>query len=916
MKSFISKVVEAILQKNIPLTQLTIVLPSHRAGLFVRESFKEQIESTTFLPRIISIEEFIAEISEVQLANNIHLMFEFYTIYKLNCKKEPDSFDQFYEWATVALNDFNEIDRHLISPTTIFQNLSDLNRIEDWTPQTPLTTNYLTFFDYLFTYYTQLYHLLLEKKVGYQGMLYREAVHNIQNFINNHTNQHFVFAGFNALNKAEETIFQELLEHNMATVYWDINREMLESKFKIGHFLKRYKEEWNYYKNNPFLWVDEEQSITNNIQTIGIPKKISQLKYAGEILQQLSDFNHAALILADENLLPVALNSLPEEVKQVNITMGLPLNLVPAKHLFESLFLLINPKNQEDKSNACFYYKDVINFFRQSYLLKLTNKDLQSIDFYFQENIISQNKLFLSKEDILLFIRSHFFENSAVLNLFFEDSSENVSSIIKGTLSLIQELLKVNIGLDREYLLRFNTIFLELELLNDTYQDIISLKILPKLFNQLVKTEQLSFQGEPLNGLQIMGVLESRVLDFKTLIITGVNEGILPSGNKDISFIPFEIKKNFELPTFIERDLIFSYHFFRLLQRAENSYLIYNSETDSLGASEKSRFLTQLELMHPQINQIIVSPVVTNNPVKLFEVKKTPEIIEKIKDKFKNGISPSALATYVRNPLEFYQRYVLGIKELEELEETMETNTFGSIIHETLEELYTPFVDTILTVDSIKSMKKEYVEKLENQFIKYYKKGDLRTGKNKLITEVAKKYIQLMLDLELNNLENNDEIRILALEKTLSIDLHFPEFDFQIILKGNIDRIDTLCGQHRIIDYKTGKVTTADLKISQFNKIKTDEKKSKAMQLLLYSYMFLKQPENKNNESIISGNISFKNWSDGFIKVNISDIFRGKDHHITLEKLIPFMDEIKKLILEILDPNIPFVEKEINYFKG
>lgn len=916
MKSFISKVVENVLQKKIPLTQVTIILPSHRAGLFIKEAFKNQIKTTTFLPRIISIEEFIVDVSELQLMENLNLIFEFYNIYKNNNQNNIDSFDKFYEWATIAINDFNEIDKHLVSPKIIFQNLSNLNRIDDWNPQTPLTAKYLTFFDYLHTYYNQLYKLLLEKKMGYKGMLYKEAVNNIQNFIKNQASHHFVFAGFNALNKAEETIFKELLEHNLATVYWDINKEMLESKFKMGHFLKKYKNEWKYYQKNPFLWDEEGPAITNNIQTIGIPKKVSQIKYAGEILQKLSNFNNTALILADESLLPVALNSLPNEVEQVNITMGLPLNSVPVKQLFENLFLLMNLKNQESNIKTTFYYQEVFNFFKQSYLIKLSNKDAQSIDSFFQENIINQNKLFISKEEILEFIKIYYSDNSSVLNSFFINSLENVSLTIKNVLILIHHLIKVNVGLDREYLLRFNKVFLELEVLNDTYKDTISLKILPQLFNQLVKTEQLSFQGEPLNGLQIMGVLESRVLDFNTLIITSVNEGILPSGNKDISFIPFEVKKYFELPTFIERDLIFSYHFFRLLQRASTVYLIYNSETDSLGASEKSRFLTQLEILYPQINQIIVAPFVSNNSNKLIEVKKTPEIIEQIKLKLKSGISPSALSTYVRNPIEFYQKYILKIRETVELEETIELNTFGTIIHETLKELYTPFINSNLTIDSINLMKSEYVNKLNNQFAQYYKNGDLQTGKNKLMTEVAKKYVELMLDMDLNELENNAVINIVAIENPLLLELNFTEFDFPVTLIGNVDRIDYLNGQRRIIDYKTGKVTSADLKLNQFDKIKTDPKKSKVMQLLLYTYMYLKQVENGNNQSVLSGNISFKNVSEAFIQVNISDEFKGKDYEITLEKLNPFINEIKNLIIEILNPEIPFTEKEVNYFKS
>ncbi len=914
MKTFVSKVVEAILEKNHPLTQITIILPSHRAGLFLKEEFKVQCSTTTFLPKIISIESFIEEVAEIQLANNIHLMFEFYDIYKKYTPKDPDSFDKFYEWASVVLNDFNEIDRHLVNPTTIFQNLSDLNRIQDWNPQTPLTDKYLSFFDYLYTYYIHFYQHLLSKKIGYQGMLYREAVQNIQNFINNHANHHFVFAGFNALNKAEEFIFQELLEHNLASVYWDINQEMLESAFNIGYFIKKYKETWNHYQTNPFLWIDESPSFTNEIHAIGIPKKISQLKYAGELLQQLLDFNQTALVLADENLLPVALNSLPDIVKQVNITMGLPLYLVPAKQLFETLFLLINPKNQENKSKQIFYYRNVINFFKQPYLLKLASTDLQAIDLFFQKNTIEQNKLFLSKDEIQQFINIHFSENAAILLPFFEENQQDVSNTIANILKLIQELLTLNSGLDREYLLKFNSIFQELEFLNTKYEDLENLKILQQLFTQLVKTEQLSFQGEPLSGLQIMGVLESRVLDFKTVIITGVNEGILPSGNKDFSFIPFDIKKHFELPTFLERDLIFSYHFFRLIQRTENVYLIYNSETDMLGASEKSRFLTQLEILHPQLKHTTVAPEVTNNPVKLIQIEKTAEIVSKIKDKMQSGISPSALATYIRNPIEFYQRYVLEIRELKDLEESMETSTFGNIIHEVLENLYQNFVGKKLTKEAIELMKTQYVHQLKEQFLYYFKKGELQTGKNRLITEVAKKYIEILLEMELNEVESTHDITIIDLEIEQSTVLKFDKFDFPILLKGKVDRIDLKDGQYRIIDYKTGKVTATELKLSNFNKISTDEKKSKAMQLLLYGYMFLNQPDIKENTSVQCGNISFKNLKDGFIKVNISKERLGKEYEITLEKLTPFIDEIKLLIAEILNLEVPFIEKKPTYF--
>lgn len=911
MQSFISKVVSDIILKKLDFANTTIILPSNRAGLFVKEAFKKQLKNTILLPKIISIENFIVEISELTPIANLHLLCEFYKIYKNTSPEKIEPFEVFYEWGTVVLNDFNEIDRHLINPEQLFKTLANVKRIDDWSPQTPLISNYLNFFNYLQQYYNQLYETLLQKKGGYQGMMYREAVQNLQLFINNNQDNHFVFAGFNALNKSEEIIFQELLEQNLATVYWDINQTLISSSFEIGYFLKKYKNEWKYYQNNPFLWIEDKSITSNSIEIIGIPKRVSQLKYAGEILNQQADYNNTALILADEQLLTVALNSLPSKVENVNITMGLPLHITPVKDLFESLFRLIQPSTE----TKTYYFEDVLRFFKQPYIVKSSNDTTNTFNLYVQENIINQQKLFISAELITELLGNYFHELKEELAPFFDKTLISMKQLLNQINILIEKLLNFSNGIEREYLYRFLSIFNELEWLNESYEDVISISTIRKLWLQLTKNEQLSFQGEPLSGLQIMGVLESRALDFKTLIISGLNEGVLPKGSKEFSFIPFEVKKHFNLPTFIERDLIFSYHFFRLLQRAEKVYLIYNSETDALGASEKSRFLTQLEVINPEIKHRIVSPIVENNPLQLKQINKTPEVIEKVKAKFQSGISPSALAAYIRNPLEFYQKYVLNIWETQEMEETMEANTFGNIIHKTLENLFLPYLNTKLTFEHLKEINEKKIVFLNQQFLEHYKHGDLKTGKNRLLKEVAIKYIDKLIGIEQEQIKKNDLV-IIGLEQEFSIEYDLKNIGVKIKLKGNIDRIDILNGQHRIIDYKTGRVTATELKLADFENLLQSDKKLKAFQLLLYAYIYLKQPEISKENSVECGNISFKNLGQEYIKVNISSQKNTIDNKLTLDKLAPFMELIEQLITEILNPEIPFIEKEVVFFKG
>jgi hypothetical protein len=908
MNSFISKVVKDISSRHKNISDITFILPSQRSCVFLKEQFIAQSNGVHFLPKIISIENFIQELAEVNLIDNTQLIFEFYSVYKSKIPAESiDSFETFSQWATVALHDFNDLDSYLVNTDTFFSNLRDIKRLNEWFQEkqpSKLAFNYFQFFEYLSILYKALYKVLKINKVGYQGLIYREATNNLEYFIQNNSENKFVFAGFNALNKAEETIFQELLNNNIATIYWDINAAILDPQNEAGFFIRKYKSEWPYYKKHPFLWEDVEES-SKNIKIIGTPKNITQVKYTGELLSNLPNFNETALVLADENLLALTLNSFPTNVKNVNITMGYPLKDIPIASLFEKLFKLhLNQQKFSDNNNGRFYFKDVLKVLNDPFLNQLNGEILQKLI----SKIKFENAIFLTLKDLEDFLTEQECNKLSLVFSLFNFSSD-VNAIIKKCIHLITEIKEFVIGVEKEYLFRFYNIFQQLQTLNTSYNHIENLKTLSLFYNQLLQNEKLSFQGEPLKGLQLMGMLETRALDFETVIITSVNEGILPGGKNEISFIPFDVKKYFGLPTYQEKDAIFSYHFQRLLQRATHIFLLYNTETDGYGSGEKSRFLTKIEINNPTVQHITISPIVQNSEKNILEINKTSEIVEQLKEVFTKGISPSAIANYIYNPVKFYEQKILKIGDENEVEETIAMNTMGTVIHEVLEALYKPFINAYVTKSDVKAMFNKIEPLLVLNFEEYYKKGNIKTGKNKLIFEVCRNHIERFLKQELDVLSSNKHLKIIALEKQLETLISIKGIDFPIKLKGIVDRIDELDGVVRIIDYKTGKVEAKDLKINDLSLLKEDYKYTKALQVLMYSYLFTQNPD-LISKPLEAGIISFKNLNAGFLKMNFSEKKGTTESLIQQENLEVFLVTLKEIISEILNPEIPFKQNE------
>lgn len=920
--TFLDKLSAIILsQSDIELSNCLIVLPNKRAKVFLLESLKNQLETTSFAPTIISVEDFIQDISGLRTIDPIELLFEFYEVYlSVTEKSKQQTFEEFATWAKTAIQDFNEIDRYLLDPNHVFSYLEDIEALKRWDLQpqdkTKLITTHLEFWAKLPLYYESFYKHLLKKGIGYQGLLYREAVKNLATFTTTITNQIF-FAGFNALNQAEERIFKHLANENKAKIYWDIDEVFLNDSYHdAGLFIRKFKKEWKPFVNQDFEWVVNHFSEEKNIEIIGTPKSIGQAKIVGTIIEKIQSENpnleKTAVVLGDENLLLPVLYGLPESVDALNITMGYPSKNNPAQLLISKLFKLHTNAKQRNEKSYTFYYKEVLDILNHPLVepyckVEEVVKVINNNNFTF----FSNQKLFSLYEEKYPKSENKFFQ------LLFTRWDDSISDILENLNSILLTIKSYLSNDDAEEKVTKAFVYSVFKTINkltnyhETYNQIESLPSLQAIYKQIIDLAEVSFEGEPLSGLQVMGVLESRVLDFENVIITSVNEGKFPAGKSQNSFIPYDVKKELELPTYKEKDAIYCYHFYHLLLRAKNVWLLYNTDNEGIDAGEKSRFITQLEIeKQPKhnITSTIYNAVLPEKAYEPVTIPKTDKIIARLHEiATDKGFSPSSLTNYIRNPLQFYMQRILRINEADEVEENIAVNTLGTIIHNALEELYTPYLNQFLALHHIEAMEAKIDEVILKHFKKIYKEGEITKGKNLLAFEVAKRNVYNFLQLEKKDVEAGQAIKVLLLEASLSCEIEVKSLSFPIKIAGKVDRIEERNGAIKIIDYKTGKVEANSLKISDFQDLTLDIKNEKIIQLLCYALMF-ENHELKQNREVSAGIVSFKNMKNGFLPFGLG---KGKDAELVIstEILEDFKSELEKLIVEIFNPEIPFKEK-------
>lgn len=913
MPLFVRNIAQFIHDQYPDKSQVTVVLPSQRAGKYIQEELFSIVQKPFFSPRFITINTWIQQLVSETVLSQTELLFQLYEVH-LSLADKKESFDEFMRWGKTLLSDCDEIDRYLINPTDLFKNLRDVKDIENWSFDSTkeLTENqkrFMEFWDKLGDYYQTLQLRLTKSGKTYNGAAYRKVAENIDLCFRENKEAHFLFVGFNALSPAEISIMKQLQQTGRGHILLEADRFFLDDRqHEAGTFIRELKQQVpgaQIYTSN--LLLKEEK----NIEVIACAQPTSQVKAAMTVLESFPEekIKKTLLLLADESLIVPAIKHIPLKAKEANITLGLPLKNTLLRTWVDLLFEA--QENIHYFKTTAVYHKTIVRFFRHPFVHKLASeKDVREIE-AIQLRIIKKNRLF-SKPD--------FPELSEKLNelirLVFASWEDNwgsalqrmhtINALVFPCFDIQQDLL------ERSAINQFDTVVREMVPVFHSQSPTIGLFTFKQLFNPGWMNKAVAYYGNPTEGLQIMGLLETRMLDFETLIVIGMNEGKMPPGNHIQTIIPMDLRRYFGLPTPTQKDALFAHHFYRLLPSAKDIYITYNNAPgEGIATNEPSRYLRQLELELARENKNINWSEKTfllekeeSHPV---QIERTKEITDAILNFFSSGVSASALKKFITCPLDFYYRYILGLYENEEVEEEMESSTFGDIVHRTLEALYTPFAEKKIQVTTydIEKMLKVYPVELQKQVSEVFnaEKETFEKGRNLLSFEMASYQIDRFLRTEKKMLEENPdkELYIESLENKIEVEFEI-EWDnkkYPLKLLGLIDRIDNWGNRRRIVDYKTGNCKEEDVKfnfssyssVPDYPKLKKELTKHKfTLQLGIYNVLYYYA---ENSIPDATGVISLTALSKGFQSLHFP-----KRSEIT-EVNPEFIDFMQQILLNI-----------------
>ncbi|MBN4070878.1 PD-(D/E)XK nuclease family protein [Crocinitomix catalasitica] len=920
MESFLWKSAAKIIsQHGKSIDEISIILPSKRATIYLQKELATLLNAPYISPNIITINEWIDDHTPFKIINQTEQLFLLYEVHRQIEKTVADDFSTFLKWGKIILSDFDEIDRNLIEPKDIFRDLKSIEDIENWSfseeELSPSQESYSRLWGKLPAYYEQFNQLLDKHHLTYQGKAYKQFVEAIDSI--EKTSSHYYFIGFNAFSKSEMEIVKFLLRAKKVELIFDYDSFYIDNPVhEAGLFYRKIKSELN-------IPIKIEKQIlrgAKQFEMVETSSQIAQVHVAATVLGKLANengkLNNTAIVLADESLLAPLLRSLPPEIESANISMGYPIRFSHLQSLvdlvFEIQFNFIRFKNDR------LYYKSVLNLIAHPYFKELYFGETRLQEF--AQSVNQRNQIFIEREEIF----SEFPELktiSLIFDLWEDYRTDGFLSFHQITAVLYKEMneTEASFGIDLEILYHFHTGIQRFEDITVKYDHLLDLKSFKRLFFQFWQSESLSFLGNPIDGLQIIGVLESRALDFENLIVLGMNEGNLPKTRMDSSLIPYDLKRSYQLPTEEHREAIFAHHFYRLLHCANNIWFTYNSSSDNLTSGEKSRYLIQLQhelnlSSGHQFKTFTYAFEEETSTTSLATYGMNDLIREKLSLYFERGFSPSALNKLVRCPLDFYYTYILDLKEIEKVEENVEASTFGTKIHDVLEEVFKElFVETgkPLSVAAIKSTKGELSDRLKKKYLEDFSESDFKYGQNKLRFDVSVRYLEEFMKRQIAEIESQEEsINIVKLEENL-----FAEYDWtingeskKICLNGKADRIDRIGDHYRIIDYKSGKCgedqVTFKIDDSNGNGIQdfmNDSRKSYARQLLMYALMFRQQYPTVKEFSV--GIISMVNLRDWIQNVRIA---KSEDLIIDHEILDAFEEELRQKLEEILSDDFKF----------
>lgn len=931
--SFLAEIAsEAIGQYGSSLNELTVVFPNRRSGHFFRKQLSGMIDRPQWAPRVLSIVDFIRSLSALQPAEQLDLVMRLYRIMS-GLRNIGESLDRFWYWGETLLRDFEEIDKFMIPPGDIFRNLAEIKRLEEsldylTEEQKALISGFWKSFegrissqqqhfaavwDLLLPAYGKFTDELLASGLAYDGLLYRTVAGEIGESLVYDRYHHVYFAGFNALSTSEERIITWFVQSGRARVFWEADDYYLkDEKQEAGHFLRDLK------RRNRVLAATFRESYGSlaghlagkRIEVTPAPLRVGQAQVLARLLEQTRQFHpgafekaRSAVVLPDEKLLFPVLNAMPSGVEAMNITMGYPLSSTLA---FSWVSVLIDLQLHPANRPGLYYHRPVLAVLGHPYLRAENDDVLRE----FRTGIIRQNRIYIPEKELTA-------ADPRLATIFRR--AERPADLI----GYLKEQLSDAAGhlddpLEQEFLYHLYLLLNQLIQYAGGVLHNCDGKAFLRLFRQMLLQYKLPFEGEPLEGLQVMGLLETRNLDFDHVFILATNEGVFPATGQQASYLPPGIRRAFGLPTAQQRDALHAYVFYNMVRQAEHLHIIYNEADDQGMPGEVSRFVRQLEAE-------TAADIVYRNPS--FEIRiPPPRHIRIEKDQTvmsrlyrfdsQNGqasrkLTPSAINRYLDCTLRFYYQDILGLSEEEEVQEEVDALLLGNIFHRVMEMAYRPALNAggLLTADTIRNIGDKIDGIIDEAYAHYFGQGSgfALTGLQAVSRVVVRKMALRVLEIDLREAP----IVLEGLEDgscTAYLDIAVNSRKLKVGLKGIIDRIDRVGDKIRILDYKTGKDERKFKSLASLFDRDDPKRNKAAMQALYYGLLFIRtNPEIEGR--LETGLFNLRNLFDA----DFSYLFESEELGVVSDFRVmhtEFAEHLGNLVVEIFDSSMPFAQTD------
>lgn len=935
--TFISQVTDHLLNHHFEhLGDCTVVFPNRRAGLFLKKEISNRIQKPVWSPSVLSLEDFLFGFSETVKTDTLSLVFGLYEAYSKHQKKN-EGFEAFYFWGEMLLRDFEEVDHYLVNPEQLFHHIkSDRQLAEDfyfldpdqeqiirrfWQDFLPTTTRtqeqFVETWKILAPVYADFKAKLKEQQVGYTSSIYRELWEDMGAGQKPDVKSLLVFAGFNALTPVEELLIRHFVE-NGASILWDLDAYYLEdAEQEAGSFLRKYRDDPVLGKTFPSEMpsrIREEKSII----ATGVSLEVGQAKWVGEqvgkLLAERVKPEQIVVVLPQEYMLFPVLNALPGSLEKLNVTMGYPLKETPLYGLLEASLEVQEYAQVASDLSRSYYHKPTLDVLSHPYIFKKGKKEIDDLIRFIQD----KNQIRVPEEKLNALSID---ELNAIFRPLNED--ENLATYLSNIVTALGAQVQERFGLEKEYLYHFQQLLARLEEILNLQTVTVELKTFKSLFKKAARSVRIPFNGEPVEGLQVMGVLETRNLDFKHVFMVNMNEDIFPASRRSGSFMPYHIRRAFDLPTFEVQDAIYAYLFYRLLHHSEQVEFLYNMYADFGLSGELSRFVQQLDLERGPVKKRKLTSQIQVRGSREISINKSSEILEQLVFQYagdgNSRLSASALNTYYRCKLQFYFRYVLRKFSENQLNDELDPREFGNVLHGTMEILYR---------DVIKNSPDRWVQEtdffqlkssVDGAIIKAFKghfnidekrKFEL-TGRNVMIAEIIKKYVLRILDID----EQYAPFQIVSMEKddkylhTLPVEVDGKPVEIR--MGADIDRVDKKEGTVRVIDYKSGRDTR---EIESIEKLfdptpaaQYQRERNKAgFQTMFYAWLYMSKYGSE--DAIVPG------------LIGIRELFQEDfDFRLTLKNRVmedsrPYLKEFEgrftELVQEVFSMDQPFTQTE------